>query len=70
MDKLGISDQLNFTKKCIGNNFTLKMYWKWFYNENVLEMILTIKMYWKWFYNKNVLEMIFTIKNVLEMILL
>ena len=33
--------------KCIENTFTIKMQWKWFYNE----------MYWK-FHNKNAFEII------------
>ena len=26
-------------QKCIENDFTIKMHWKWFYYKNVLEMI-------------------------------
>ena len=34
---------MNLLWKCIGNDFTFKMHWKWFHNKNALEMILLWK---------------------------
>ena len=54
------------------------MHWKWFLQQNALEMIFTMKMYWKIFlllkcigndfYHKNTLEIIFYSENELESI--
>ena len=57
IDKL----QMILLWKDIGNNFTIKMHWKWFYYKNALLMVLwqkgigndfSTKIHWKLFYNK------------------
>ena len=44
---------MNLQIKCIFNEFTIKMHWKWIYNKNSLEMNLQ----WKCIQNEFTIKM-------------